>query len=44
MVTAVGDNNMGQLKRLALNNGLTTWFGYLGYAASGNNDAYDAAW
>ncbi|MBK8987677.1 MAG: RHS repeat protein [Chloroflexi bacterium] len=42
--TAVGTNDMGQLKRLALNNGLTTWHGYLGYSASGNNDAYDATW
>jgi YD repeat-containing protein len=44
LVTAVGYNDMGQLKRLALNNGLTTWYGYLGYAASGNQDAYDATW
>jgi hypothetical protein len=27
-----------------LNNGLTTWYGYLGYSASGTNDAYDATW
>jgi YD repeat-containing protein len=40
----MGYNGRGQLKRLALNNGLTTWYGYLGYAASGTNDAYDATW
>jgi RHS repeat-associated protein len=33
---------MGQLKRLALGNTLTTWLGYHGYEGSGNNDAYDA--
>jgi RHS repeat-associated protein len=35
-------NFAGQLKSLALGNGLTTWYGYHGYEASGNNDAYDA--
>ncbi|MBX3061318.1 MAG: hypothetical protein KF770_33085, partial [Anaerolineae bacterium] len=42
LVTAVGYNDMGQLKRLALNNGLSTWYGYQGYEASANNDTYDA--
>jgi RHS repeat-associated protein len=35
-------NFAGQLKSLALGNGLTTWYGYHGYEASGNHDAYDA--
>ncbi|MBX3057584.1 MAG: hypothetical protein KF770_14045, partial [Anaerolineae bacterium] len=42
LVTTVGYNDMGQLKRLALNNGLSTWYGYHGYEASANNDTYDA--
>ncbi|MBX3060829.1 MAG: hypothetical protein KF770_30580 [Anaerolineae bacterium] len=44
LVTAVRYNDMGQLKRLSPNNGLTTWYGYLGYSAASNNDAYDATW
>ncbi|MBL1128411.1 MAG: hypothetical protein HND44_07905 [Chloroflexi bacterium] len=44
LVEAIGYNDMGQIKRVALGNNLTTWYGYLGYSASGNNDAYDATW
>ncbi|MBE2201485.1 MAG: hypothetical protein IAE79_22930 [Anaerolinea sp.] len=41
-MTSVGYNDQRQLKRLALGNGLTTWYGYHGYEGSGNQDAYDA--
>jgi hypothetical protein len=37
VVEAVGYNEMGQLKRLALGNNLTTWLGYHGYEAEHYN-------
>jgi YD repeat-containing protein len=40
-VPAATYNRMGQFKSLTLGNNLTTWYGYHGYEAFGQNDTYD---